>query len=199
MRETMRLYNGPTSPFGRKVAVLYRELDLAVREIEIDVYSAEFLDALNPLRQIPTLELADGRAIYDSSVISLYLMDLAARPDLLPEEIKYDVLTTCALSDGLMESVLQRRMESLRPEKERSASAMAKLELRIGRALGALAASLDRFSGDGLRLDRIAVACALEYTSFRFGSDWREQHPSLSAWCRAFAARPSFEATGPKS
>ena len=194
----MRLYNGPTSPFGRKVAVLYRELGLAVEEIEIHVYTAEFLDALNPLRQIPTLELADGRAIYDSSVISLYLMELAARPDLLPQEIMFDVLTTCALADGLMETVLQRRMESLRAEKERSAEAMGKLELRIGRALRVLAASLDRFSGDGLRLDRIATACALEYTSFRFSSDWCEQHPSLSAWCRAFVARPSFEATRPR-
>jgi glutathione S-transferase len=195
----MRLYNGPTSPFGRKVGVLYRELGLAVEEIEIDVYTAEFLDALNPLRQIPTLELADGRAIYDSSVICLYLMEMAARPDLLPEDIKFEVLTTCALADGLMETVLQRRMESLRPEKERSAEGMSKLELRIGRTLAALAASLDRFSGDGLRLDRVATACALEYTSFRFGSDWREQHPSLSAWCHAFTARPSFEATRPKS
>jgi glutathione S-transferase len=195
----MRLYNGPTSPFGRKVAVLYRELELAVEEVEVHVYTAEFLDALNPLRQIPTLELADGRAIYDSSVISLYLMELAARPELLPEEIKFDVLTTCALADGLMETVLQRRMESLRPEKERSAETMSKLELRTRRALGTLAASLDRFSGDGLRLDRIATACALEYTSFRFSSDWRDQHPSLSAWCHAFVARPSFEATRPKT
>ena len=198
MGEMMRLYNGPTSPFGRKVAVLYRELELAVEEIEIDVYAADFLDALNPLRQIPTLELPDGRAIYDSSVISLYLMELAERPDLLPQEIKFDVLTTCALADGLMEAVLQRRMESLRSEKERSASVMSKLEVRIRRALAALAASLDRFSGDGLRLDRIAAACALEYTGFRFGADWHEQHPSLSAWCQAFVARPSFEATRPK-
>jgi glutathione S-transferase len=195
----MRLYNGPTSPFGRKVGVLYRELGLMVEEIEIDVYAAEFLDALNPLRQIPTLELPDGRAVYDSSVISLYLMELAARPDLLPQEIKFNVLTTCALADGLMETVLQRRMESLRAEKERSAAAISKLEVRIRRALAALAASLDRFSGDGLRLDRIAAACALEYTDFRFGSDWREQHPSLSAWCHAFVARPSFAATKPKS
>ena len=138
----MRLYNGPTSPFGRKVSVLYRELGLAVEEVEINVYTAEFLDVLNPLRQIPTLELTDGRTIYDSSVISLYLMELAARPDLLPDDTKFEVLTTCSLADGLMEAVLQRRMESLRPEKERSADTTSKLELRIGRALGALAVAV---------------------------------------------------------
>lgn len=195
---TMRLYNGPTSPFGRKVSVLYRELGLAVDEIEIDVYKSEFLDALNPLRLIPTLELADGTAIYDSTVISLYLMELAERPDLLPQEAKWQCLTTCSLCDGLMEAVLQRRMETLRPEKERSEAVIDKLEMRIARALAALAASLDRLSGDQLRLDRIAAACALEYVSFRFGQQWREQHPSLAAWCEAFAARPSFAATAPR-
>jgi glutathione S-transferase len=195
----MRLYNGPTSPFGRKVSVLYRELGLTVDEVEIEVYQAEFLDALNPLRQIPTLELPSGQAIFDSTVISLYFMELANRPDLLPEADKWQVSTTCSLCDGLMEAVLARRMEILRPAAERSANTLEKLEGRIGRVVGSLAASLDRFSGDQLRLDRIAAACALEYTSFRFGAEWKDQHPSLAAWCEAFTARPSFLATAPRA
>jgi glutathione S-transferase len=195
----MRLYNGPTSPFGRKVAVLYRELGLAVEEVEIDVYRAEFLDVLNPLRQIPTLELPTGGAMFDSTVISLYLIELASRPDVLPEPNKWDILTSCSLCNGLMEAVLQRRMETLRPEKERSPSVIDKLEVRIRRAVSSLAAALERFNGDQLRLDRIAAACALDYTSFRFGSEWKEQHPSLAAWCASYTARPSFEATRPKA
>ncbi len=195
----MRLYNGPTSPFGRKVAVLYRELGLAVEEVEIDVYRAEFLDVLNPLRQIPTLELPTGGAMFDSTVISLYLIELASRPDVLPEPNKWDILTSCSLCNGLMEAVLQRRMETLRPEKERSPSVIDKLEVRIRRAVSSLAAALERFNGDQLRLDRIAAACALDYTSFRFGSEWKEQHPSLAAWCASHTARPSFEATRPKA
>jgi glutathione S-transferase len=195
----MRLYNGPTSPFGRKVSVLYRELGLAVEEKEIDVYSVDFLDPLNPLRQIPTLEIPNGGAIFDSTVISLYFIELANRDDVLPAELKWEVLTTCALSDGAMEAVLQRRMETLRPESERSAKVMDKLEGRTVRAIGTLAASLDRFSGDQIRLDRIAVACALEYTSFRFNDAWKAQHPSLASWCDAFTARPSFTDTRPRA
>jgi glutathione S-transferase len=195
----MRLYNGPTSPFGRKVAVLYRELGLAVEEVEIDVYKAEFLDVLNPLRQIPTLELPTGGAMFDSTVISLYLIELASRPDVLPEANKWDIFTCCSLCNGLMEAVLQRRMETLRPEKERSPSVIDKLEVRIRRAVSSLAAALERFNGDQLRLDRIAAACALDYTSFRFDSEWKEQHPSLAAWCASYTARPSFEATRPKA
>jgi glutathione S-transferase len=98
-----------------------------------------------------------------------------------------------------MEAVLQRRMETLRPEKERSPSVIDKLEVRIRRAVSSLAAALERFNGDQLRLDRIAAACALDYTSFRFGSEWKEQHPSLAAWCASYTARPSFEATRPKA
>jgi glutathione S-transferase len=195
----MRLYNGPTSPFGRKVAVLYRELGLAVEEKEIDVYSADFLDSLNPLRQIPTLEIPNGGVIFDSTVISLYFIELDKRDDVLPTDQKWEVLTICALSDGTMEAVLQRRMESLRPESERSIKVMEKLEARIIRSIGTLAASLDRFSGDQLRLDRIAIACALEYTSFRFNVAWKAQHPSLASWCDAFAARPSFTDTRPQA
>jgi glutathione S-transferase len=195
----MRLYNGPTSPFGRKVAVLYRELGLAVEEKQIDVYSADFLDSLNPLRQIPTLEIPNGGVIFDSTVISLYFIELANRDDVLPADRKWEVLTICALSDGTMEAVLQRRMETLRPESERSIKVMEKLEARIIRSIGSLAAALDQFSGDQLRLDRIAVACALEYTSFRFNVAWKAQHPSLASWCDAFAARPSFADTRPQA
>ena len=65
----MILYNGPTSPFGRTARVVSLELEIPVEERIIDVYAATFLDPLNPLRQIPTLVLDDGRAIYDSREI----------------------------------------------------------------------------------------------------------------------------------
>jgi glutathione S-transferase len=195
----MKLYNGPTSPFGRKASVVYRELGLAVEEVTIDVYTAEFLDALNPLRQIPTLELDDGRPLYGSTVIALYFIALAERQDVCPEEQKWDILTACALCDGLMEAVLQRRMETLRPDGEKSPSAIAKLETRAERAVSSLAAGLHRFEGNGLRLDRIATVCALEYTSFRLSSDWKTLHPSLAAWAEAYGKHRGFVATRPKS
>ncbi len=194
----MKLYNGPTSPFGRKVSVLYRELGLPVDEITIDVYSSEFLDGINPLRQIPTLELDDGRPIYDSTVIALYLVELAGRADVFPDDQRWDVLTFCAMCDGLMEAVLQRRMETLRPDGEKSPSTIAKLEARANRTVSNLAAQLHRIEGNGLRLDRIAAVCALEYVGFRLSDDWRTLHPSLAAWCEAYGRHPGFAATRPK-
>lgn len=194
----MKLYNGPTSPFGRKASVVYRELGIPVNEITIDVYTAEFLDALNPLRQIPTLELDDGRAIFDSTVIALYFLELARRSDIVPEKDKWEVLARCALCDGLMETVLQRRMELLRPQAERSSTTLDKLTARAGRAVAHLAAELHKFDGSTLRLDRITAVCALEYMSFRLNDQWKKLHPSLAGWSEAFGSLPGFLATRPK-
>ncbi len=66
------LYNGPTSPFGRMARVVALELGIPMEERVIDVYTAEFLDAFNPLRQIPTLVTETGVPIYDSRVICSY-------------------------------------------------------------------------------------------------------------------------------
>ena len=80
----MILYSGPTSPFGRMVRVVSLELGVALDERVIEVSKAEFLDAINPLRQIPTLVTDDGEAVYDSRVICRYLDSVSGRASLLP-------------------------------------------------------------------------------------------------------------------
>ena len=49
------LYNGPTSPFGRKVKIVSIVHEIDVEEKNINIYEADFLDQHNPLRKIPTL------------------------------------------------------------------------------------------------------------------------------------------------
>jgi glutathione S-transferase len=45
---------------------------------------------------------------------------------------------------------------------------------------------------------QIALACALGYRDFRFGGNWRGEHPRLVAWLDQFAASvPAFETTRP--
>ncbi|MGH7248456.1 MAG: glutathione S-transferase C-terminal domain-containing protein [Pseudomonadota bacterium] len=47
-------------------------------------------------------------------------------------------------------------------------------------------------------LGQIALACALGYRDFRFGGEWRSQHPRLVGWLADFAvAVPAFAATKP--
>jgi glutathione S-transferase len=192
------LYSGPTSPFGRMTCVVALELDIAVEERVIDVYTAEFLDALNPLRQIPTLVTQAGVPIFDSRVICSYFDAVSGRATLIPHERRWEVETRWALAVGLMEAGLQRRMEIVRPAAERSAATIAKLEIRIDRALAQLEREADALRDAGVRMDCIATAVALEYTDFRYTTQWRQRCPHLHSWLDGFAQRPSMIQTRPR-
>lgn len=194
---SMILYNGPTSPFGRTVKVTMLELALPVEEKAIDVYTAEFLDKKNPLRQIPTLELADGRTICDSRIICRYFDTISGRETLYPKADYWDVETRISLAIGIMEAGLQRRMEIIRPEGEKSASFIRKQEVRIDRAIDHLETLIDALAVKSLTMDQIVAACALAYTDFRYNEGWRKRCPNLDRWSGEFAKRPSMLASQP--
>lgn len=191
------LYNGPTSPFGRMTRVVGLELGIPVEERQIDVYTAEFLDPINPLRQIPTLETEDGEVLYDSRVICRWFDSISGRGKLIPADRQWEVERRWALAIGVMEAGLQRRMEILRPAGEKSAAQITKLEVRIDRALDRLEHEASDLRDAGLRMDAVATAVALEYTDLRFTREWRSRCPQLAAWLAAFGARPSFVQTRP--
>ena len=52
---------------------------------------------------------------------------------------------------------------------------------------------------DGVRIDSIATAVALEYTDFRYTTEWRQRCPRLSSWLEVFARRPSMVQTRPRN
>ncbi len=194
---SMILYNGPTSPFGRTVKVTMLELALPVEEKAIDVYTAEFLDKKNPLRQIPTLELADGRAIADSRIICRYFDSISGRETLYPKADYWDLETRISLAIGIMEAGLQRRMEIVRPEGEKSPGFIRKQEARIDRSIDHLETLIDKIAARTLAMDQIVTACALAYTDFRYNDGWRKRCPNLDRWSRDFARRPSMVASQP--
>jgi glutathione S-transferase len=190
------LYTGPSSPFGRMASVVIRETGAPIEEQVIDVYAATFLDPFNPLRQIPTLVLVDGTGIYDSRVICRFAEALATRK-LMAAENSWDVETRWALAVGIMEAGLQRRMESLRPDGEKSESVIGKLGERIDRALAYLEPAAALLPREQARIDAIGVAVALEYTDFRYTRGWRERCPGLGAWLASYGERPSMSETRP--
>jgi glutathione S-transferase len=178
--------------------VVALELDIRVEERVIDVYTAEFLDALNPLRQIPTLVTETGVPIYDSRVICNYFDAVSGKATLIPDERHWEIETRWALAVGVMEAGLQRRMEIARPTTEQSPATIAKLEIRIDRALSQLEREVDALRGAGTRMDCIATAVALEYTDFRYSNEWHQHSPQLHAWLDGFARRPSMIQTRPR-
>jgi glutathione S-transferase len=193
----MQLYNDATSPFGRKILVAAAERDIPFDEVIVDCFAPGPLDAVNPLRQIPALVTDEGEALYDSDVILLYLDSTHGGAPLVPDEDCWAVLTRTALGNGLIEAVLYRVMELKRPASEQSPGFIAKMEERIARALARLEEIAGALSSDTLRADDITIACALEYTDFRYSEEWRSDCPSLGAWLEAIAARPSMTASVP--
>jgi glutathione S-transferase len=192
------LYTGPTSPFARMARVVSLELDIALEERMIDVYGADFLDALNPLRQIPTFVSETGVPIYDSRVICEYFDSVSGKPSLIPAAQRWEVQTRWSLAIGVMEAGLQRRMELIRPEREKSPGVIAKLEIRIDRSLARLERDAGAIRQADLRMDAIAAAVALEYTDFRYQRQWRRSCPALAGWFEGFAQRESMTRTRPQ-
>jgi len=68
---------------------------------------------------------------------------------------------------------------------------------KMARALAALEANPPA-TGGALTVGEISLGCALGFLDFRFGGEWRADHPKLVAWQAAFAARcPQFAETAP--
>src|SRR3569833_2551495 len=85
MTQTMILHWSPRSPYVRKVMIAIAEMGLqdrvrTVRTVAGGTTPHWELMKINPVGKIPTLELPDGTAIYDSPVILEYLDTLHQGP-----------------------------------------------------------------------------------------------------------------------
>ena len=87
------------------------ELGLPVEEKVIDVYTADYMDKTNPLRQLPTLELEDGRGIYDSRVICRYFDGISGMvPTGMEDVSKYPVLVKGLIDLGYSDADIRKIM-----------------------------------------------------------------------------------------
>ncbi|MBC8131194.1 MAG: glutathione S-transferase N-terminal domain-containing protein [Rhizobiaceae bacterium] len=188
----MRLYTGPTTPFGRMVEVLAIEAGITLEREVVAVTDAAFLDDLNPLRLIPTLLASDGTAIFDSRVICRYLAALRPELGLYPPRDDWAFETRLALITGIMDAGVARQGERLRPEGMRSEQAIAVLERQILNGIARLEQDAGEICAGPPRMDRIAAAVLLAYTDFRFTRDWRETAPRLSEWMETQVLLPSM-------
>lgn len=199
----MKLFYSPTSPFVRKVLVTAFELGVESRIERIPVNPwepGEQLTAANPLGKVPALVTEAGMMLYDSPVICEYLDSGYGAGQLLPAagDTRWQVLRLQALADGVLDAAVLRRMESVRPEGERSANWMDFQRDAVLRGLAALEREAVLWD-ESLNLGRIAVACSLGYLDFRYaGEEWRKLHPTLARWYEPVQARPSMQQTMPR-
>lgn len=194
----MILLNGPNTPFGRMALATALELGIAVENRVINVFDCEALDAINPLRQIPTLLFDDGRMLCDSRVICGYFCSLRPGRALNPVDDRWEVHTRWWLALGLMEASVGRVMEGLRPPVQQSEVFLSKCDRRVRNVVAQFEAHSEEICRPDARIDRLAVAVALEYIDFRLGRDWRTNAPNLARWLETETLRPSLAGSRPR-
>lgn len=194
----MILLNGPNTPFGRMALATALELDVSVDNRVINVFEAEFLDDINPLRQIPTLLFDDGTMMCDSRVICGYFSSFRPGRGLNPVDDRWEVQTRWCLALGLMEVAVSRTMERLRPIEQQSESFFAKSEHRMRNVIAKLESNSSAICVPTARVDRLAVAIAFEYIDFRASLEWRDDAPKLAKWLEQETERPSLRRSRPR-
>jgi glutathione S-transferase len=199
----MKLLASTTSPYARKVRLVLLEKRLP-HEVVLDPprEPGSQVPKVNPLGRIPALLLDDGTCVFDSPVICEYLDTLGDDPILIPRGdplARMRVRRWEALADGVLDSAVAMRLESLRPAAQQDQGTLSLHDAAIGRALDFAAGPLGRgewCEGGRLSLADLALASALLYLDLRQPQrDWRGRHPALADFAARMLARPSVQAT----
>lgn len=196
----MKLISYPTSPFARKVRIAALEVGLAdqLEIVDANPLAADGVVAgHNPLGKIPALVLAD-RTLVDSPLICAYLDSLHGGPKLHPVG-DWAALQLQALGDGMMDATVLRRLETLRPESQRSPLWMDRYESAIRRTLTELATHVGASTPTKpATVGTISLGCALWYLDRRYPElRWQQREPELAAWYEVWSERPAVVASAP--
>jgi glutathione S-transferase len=205
MTRTMTLHWSPRSPYVRKVMIAIAEMGLQdrVRTVRTAVGGTTLhpgLMQINPVGTIPTLELPDGTAVYDSPVIIEYLDTLHDGPKLFPAAWpeRLTALRRHALGQGMLDTALKLLAEGFRPDERQSEAHKAFWQAKLVACVAALEADAETLAGSVFDIGDLTIGVALGYLDFRFASlSWRDGHPKLAAWHATFNARPSVQANLP--
>ncbi|MBM3490806.1 MAG: glutathione S-transferase family protein [Alphaproteobacteria bacterium] len=199
----MKFFHVPTSPFARKARVVAAELGLADRLELVTVTLRDPASALlpfNPVGRVPSLEVAPGTVLSESSLISLHL-DAEAGNKLLPAAgpARREALAREGRAQGFLDGVIAWLRETRRPADKQLAANLELETSRAGRCLDVFEREASAGTYDGaVDMAQVTLAIALDFVDRRLpGFDWRKGHPRLAAWFQRFNARPSMTATVP--
>ena len=205
MSQMMTLHWSPRSPYVRKVVIAIAEMGLqdrvrTVRTVAGGTTPHLELMKINPVGKIPTLELPDGTAIYDSPVIIEYLDTLHDGPKLYPIAWpeRLTALRRHALGQGMLDNALPLLGEGFRPPERQSEPHKALWRTKLIACMAALEDEAEALSSSRFSVGHLAIGVALAYLDFRFADlAWRDGHPELAAWHATFNARPAVQANMP--
>lgn len=200
----MKLYYWMSCPFACKVLCLLDELNLKASTHLIAVHPWQknhFLADMNPLNQIPVLELGAGAYLYDSNVICEYLATKHQAASIYGTQTRerWAILRFSALANGIMEaSVLRVLEEYARSEDHRSPPWIDRQNLKIIKVLDYFEQTIETLP-DEITIAHISIFMALSYLNLRFPSEkWGEKRPHLLSWHTKMMKKPSFYQNHPQ-
>ncbi len=199
----MKLLGSATSPYARKVRLVMLEKNIAHEYLNDPPREPGSLSArVNPLARIPALVLDDETCVFDSPVIAEYADSLNDSPILIPRDdakARMKVKRWEALADGIIDSAVVVRTESIRPAEKQDPEISKRHNNAITQALAFAAQELgagDWCEGHALTLADLALVSALLYLDLRQPErDWRRAHPNLGRWFARISERPSVQAS----
>ena len=199
----MKLLGTLTSPYVRKARLVLLEKNIP-HEYVIDPpqESGSMVLRVNPLGRTPALILDDGFCVFDSTVIADYADTLNDAPILIPRNdplARLRVKRWEALADGVADSAIVVRNESIRPAEQQNPATLDLHNTAVSHALEYASALLgtNRWcEGEAITLADLALVSALIYLDLRQAErDWRSAHRNLAAWFERISARPSVIAS----
>ncbi|NLU14633.1 MAG: glutathione S-transferase [Serratia liquefaciens] len=198
----MQLIGMLDSPYVRRVAICLKLLEIEFEHRAISVFSGfDRFKAINPVVKAPTLVLADGQILMDSSLILEYAAGITpSGRALLPNQgaARLNALQLNGLALAACEKTVQIVYEQqLRPlEKQHQPwldrvqgqllAAYAELEKQL------LQSAVSPFMGSA----EVSVAVAWSFTQLMLpGQISDEQHPTLAAFSAQAEQHPAFIST----
>ncbi|AYO36458.1 glutathione S-transferase N-terminal domain-containing protein [Serratia sp. P2ACOL2] len=198
----MQLIGMLDSPYVRRVAICLKLLEIEFEHQAISVFSGfDRFKAINPVVKAPTLVLADGQILMDSSLILEYAAGIApSGRALLPNQgaARLNALQLNGLALAACEKTVQIVYEQqLRPlEKQHQPwldrvrgqllAAYAELEKQLPQS------AVSSFMGSA----EVSVAVAWGFTQLMLpGQISDQQHPTLAAFAAQAEQHPAFIST----
>ena len=72
-----------------------------------------------------------------------------------------------------------------------------KQEVRIKRTIKWIENNWNNYNEEYLTMDQIAIACALDYTIFRFNDKWKSDNQKINGWFDNFKKKKFMQSTKP--
>ena len=203
----MKLYTSQRAPNPRRVLMFIAEKGITgIETVQVDLGKGEHragdFTAMNPMAQVPVLELDDGRRLSETRAICTYLEGLHPQPNLMG--VGFEERAFIEMADRRCELQLFLKIANCvrhthpglamleQPQFGEFGAAQGEKMREPARWLDGVLAQQEYVAGNRFTIADITAFCALEFArglmKFRPGE---EGMPNLQAWRDRIAERPS--------